>query len=182
MVIYDIVKFCSAEGKLGNAAMGASSGYKLTLKGDGITVERDISEVLAKDIIAMVLGGGIPQASSISPTSSTAIPQQNYSQQQSNPSVPRKSLREYLNEVGAKKNPQKILVIAHYLVSFMGKETFSIADIKPQFKVASEPMPANLNRDFQVVAQNGWIAPDHAERKMFFITKTGLDALNNRFE
>lgn len=165
-----------------NIEKEANSGYRLTLKGNGITVERDISEVLAKDIIAMILEGNTLQASPKSPISSPAIPQQNYSQQQNHSNAPRKSLREYFNEVGAKKNPQKILVIAGYLVKFMGKEIFSIADIKPQFKVANEPIPANLTRDFQIVSQNGWIAPDHAERKMFFITKTGLDALDNGFE
>lgn len=167
---------------MGNIEKEASSGYRLTLKGDGITVERDISEVLAKDIIAMILGGGTLQTGPKFPTSSTAMPQQNHSQQQNSSGVPRKSLREYLNEVGARKNPQKILAIAGYLVKFTGKEIFSIADIKPQFKVASEPVPANLTRDFQIVSQNGWIAQDHEERKMFFITKTGLDALDNRFE
>ena len=167
---------------MGNIEKEANSGYRLTLKGDGITVERDISEVLAKDIIAMLLGGNALQASLKLPTSSAAIPQQNHGQQQNSSSAPRKSLREYFNEVGAKKNPQKILVIAGYLVKFMGKETFSIADIRPQFKVANEPIPANLNRDFQIVSQNGWIAPDHAQRKMFFITQTGLDALDNGFE
>ena len=182
MRLYDIATYWSVGVKMGNTAKEASSGYKLTLKGDGITVERDISESLAKDIIAMILGGGFPQVSQKSSTSSTEIPQQNYSQQQNGSIHPKKSLREYLNEVGAKKNPQKILVIAHYLVSFMGKEMFSIADIKPQFKVASEPIPANLNRDFQVLSQNGWIAPDHEERKMYFITKTGLDAIANKFE
>ena len=167
---------------MGNAAIKTSSGYKLTLKGDGITVERDISEELAKDIIAMILGRGVPQESQKSAIGSMAVSQQNHSQQQSISGAPRKALREYLNEMDAKKNPQKILVIANYLVTFMGKETFSIADIRPQFKVASEPIPANLNRDFQIVSQNGWIAPDHSNRKMFFITKTGLDALKNRFE
>lgn len=167
---------------MGNIEKEASSGYRLTLKGDGITVERDISEVLAKDIIAMILGGGTLQASPKFPTSSTVIPQQNHGQQQNSSGTPRKSLREYLNEVGARKNPQKILAIAGYLVKFTGKEIFSIADIKPQFKVASEQVPANLTRDFQIVSQNGWIAQDHAERKMFFITRTGLDALDNRFE
>jgi hypothetical protein len=167
---------------MANATIEANTGYKLTLKGDGITVERDISKELAKDIITMILGSDVPQVSQKSSTSSTVIEQQSYGQQQNDSSSPRKSLREYLNEIGAKSNPQKILVIANYLVRFMGKETFSIADIKPQFKVASEPIPANLSRDFQIVSQNGWIAPDHEEPKMFFITKTGLDVLNNRFE
>jgi len=169
---------------MGNATEETTPGYRLTLKGDGITVERDISEAMAKDIIAMILGGCLYLGSPIlpPPTGRTAIPQQNHSKQQNGSSSPKKSLREYMNEVGATKNPQKILVIAHYLVSFMGKELFSIADIKPQFKVASEPIPANLNRDFQVLSQNGWIAPDHEERKMYFITQTGLDALANKFE
>ncbi len=165
---------------MGSAATETKSGYRLTLKGDGITVDRDISELLAKDIIAMILGESIPQ----SPKSpiSTALPQQSNGQSQNNVGSPRKSLREYFNEVNARKNPQKILAIANYLVCYMGKTTFSIADIKPQFKTANEPVPANLNRDFQIVLQYGWIAPDHEERKMFFITQTGLDALSNRFE
>jgi len=167
---------------MGSTADGTGSVYRLTLKGDGITVERDISEAMAKDIIAMILGGGFHQGSPKQPVGNTAIPQQNQSKQQNGSNSPKKSLREYMNEVGAKKNPQKILAIAHYLVSVMGKELFSIADIKPQFRVASESIPANINRDFQILSQNGWIAPDHEERKMYFITQTGLDALAHKFE
>lgn len=166
---------------MGNAAIETQSEYRLTLKGDGITVERNISKALAKDIIAMILGESFPQ---ISPKSSenVALAQRNNEQQPNNHGSPRKSLREYFNEVGAKKNPQKILAIANYLVSFMGKTTFSVADIGPQFKVANEPIPANLHRDFQILSQEGWIAPDHAERKKFYITQTGLRVLSNKFE
>lgn len=170
------------EEKMKSITTEASSGYRLTLKGNGFSMDREITGELARDIIAMVLAGDVPQVSAKSQASSIVMPQQNSGQQQNNSSSPRKSLREYLNEIGAKKNPQKILVIANYLVQYMEKETFSIADIKPQFKVAGESMPANLTRDFQIVSQNGWIAPDHEERKMFFITNTGLEALKNRFE
>lgn len=163
------------------AAVEIKSGYRLTLKGDGITVERNISELLAKEIIAMILGESVPQVSTKSSTN-TALAQQSNGQQAVNFGAMRKSLREYFIEVGAKKNPQKILAIANYLVSFKGQTTFSIADIRPQFKAANEPIPANLHRDFQIVLQYGWIAPDHEEPKKFYITQTGLDALSDRFE
>jgi len=154
--------------------------YKLTLKGDGITVERSISEAMAKDIITMILvGESASQTINPNPIGTASSP---LSGQQSNPGLPRKSLREYLNEVSARKNSQKILAIAYYLQSYLGKATFSIADIRPQFRLANEPLPANINRDFQITLQFGWIAPDHDESKMFFVTQTGITALDNKFE
>lgn len=156
---------------------GQTIEYKLTLKGDGITVERNVSEQIAKEIISMVLNGD--SRVSVTPKPSISMPSQP-------PELPlaskKKSLREYLNEVNARKNPQKILAIAHYLYAYMGKGTVSVTDIKPQFKLANEPLPANLNRDFHTAAQNGWIAPDHDDYKMFYITQTGLAALENKFE
>ena len=165
-----------------NVTTEPKSGYRLVLKGDGVTVERSISEALAKDIIAMVLVGESTSQPSPQAPINAAMPQVDYEKKQNNSCFPRKSLREYLTEVGAKKNPQIILAIAKFLQESMGKTIFSIADIKPQFRSANQPIPGNLHRDFQNVVQNGWIAPDHAEKKMFFITQTGLDALANKFE
>lgn len=150
--------------------------YKLTLKGDGITVERNVSEQIAKEIISMVLAGDSRSSIAQRPSINKS-PQPEWS-----PVSKKQSLREYLNEVNARKNPQKILAIAHYLSTHMGKGTVSVTDIRPQFRLANEPLPANLNRDFQTTAQNGWIAPDHDDYKMFYITQTGLDALANKFE
>ena len=159
----------------------AQSGYRLTLKGEGITVERDVSNMLAKDIIAMILGESLTTKSPKS-TDSTVLTQRDIVQQPKISGTQRKSLREYFIEVGAKKNPQKILAIANYLVNEMGQTAFAITDIRPLFKLANEPIPANLHRDFQIVSQNGWIAPDHDEPKKYYITQTGLDALSNKFE
>lgn len=151
--------------------------YKLTLKGDGITVERNVSEQIAKEIISMVLAGDSRSSTTQQPTTSVSSQPSELSS-----TSKKKSLREYLNEVNARKNPQKILAIAHYLSTHMGKGMVSVTNIRPQFRLANEPLPANLNRDFQTAAQNGWIAPDHEGYKMFYITQTGLDALENKFE
>ena len=91
------------------------------------------------------------------------------------------SLREFLDEVHAKRKPDQIVTIGRYITQFEGQADFSRDEVKSRFSVALEPMPANFPRDFRVAERNGMIAKVHGKEGRFYITKTGLRAIKDKF-
>jgi hypothetical protein len=142
--------------------------YKLSLKGDGITVEREVSGDIAGDIIAVVIGGGVPVRGVRAPART----------------VPRSpsgmSIREFIDEAGAKKNPQIVTAIGQYLIDHEGQERFTRSDVKSKFAQAGEPVPANLGRDVSLAVSSGWVA--ESSRNEFYVTESGRHAIESRFE
>lgn len=90
------------------------------------------------------------------------------------------SVGEFVADVGAKRNPDKIVAMAAYLKQ-QGKEQFTADDIKPMFQSAGEPSPANFARDWRWAQSAKWIAPTHADQKAFYLTTSGETAVSNKF-
>src|SRR5436309_12452987 len=78
--------------------------YSLTLKGDGIAVDKKIDEATALDVLSLVMGSG----ASTSPNAARSTATKRRTGQQ--------SLREYLDAVEAKRNPDKILAVAKWTI------------------------------------------------------------------
>jgi hypothetical protein len=152
---------------------GAPATYSLALKGDGMTVDRKIDEATALNVLSLVMGGS---ASTFPVSGSTEIRRQ----------VPRptrggkQSLREYLDAVEAKRNPDKIVTIAKFISDETGKN-FTRKDVKARFQDAAEPVPGNYGRDFQWTVRNGWIAPASNARGEFYVTDAGAKAIAAKF-
>lgn len=144
--------------------------YSLTLEGNGVTVKRDVPESVARTITALVMGGATPSSAPGIPAAGvTALP-----------GAGRQSIREYLNEVGPKRNADTITAIAAYLKE-MGQETFTRDQVKDYFRKAGEPIPGNYNRDFTDALATGWIAEDHTNAGNYYITASGETAMKNGF-
>lgn len=160
-----------------NDAASETQKYALSLTGEGIAVERDIDQGTALEVIALVMSGGGATGGTIQVDDSTRIRHQ----------VPRprrngkQSLREYLDSVEAKRNPDKILAIAKYATEDTMKNTVTRDDVRARFKDAAEPVPGNYARDFNWVVKNGWLARDDTDRNEFYVTDTGNEALAAKF-
>ncbi|QBR70409.1 hypothetical protein CU048_02975 [Beijerinckiaceae bacterium] len=155
--------------------------YSVSIKGNGITIEKSVASHLARQMINMILGGTTTYGS-VSPQeplvsgnrtsgTSTAPP----------PGGGRTSLREFLDESQATRNPDKITAIAEYLIAHEGTESFTRDDIKGRFRTAGEAAPANFPRDFTWAVKNGWIAEDPKSPGSFYVTKKGRTAIENKF-
>jgi hypothetical protein len=143
-------------------ADAAAATYTLSLKGEGITVERVVSADVARDIIAVVMGGeAAPMRGSTRPTTGIA-------------------LREFIDSADAKKNPQIVTAIGLYLIDHEGQERFTRGQVKTKFSDAGEPMPSNIGRDVAVAKTSGWIAEN--PRNEFYVTDTGRRAVEAAFE
>jgi hypothetical protein len=144
--------------------------FRLSLEGDGISVKKDITEVMALQVLSVVLGGSeqpvLKRSPSIGPTAA--------------PSAGQRSLREFMDEVEARRNPEKIVAIGQFIVEQTGQDTFTREEVKGKFRSAGERTPANFSRDFAVVMAAGWIAEDPGSGE-FYVTNRGREALAQRF-
>ncbi|TIN27660.1 hypothetical protein [Mesorhizobium sp.] len=93
----------------------------------------------------------------------------------------RVSLREFLDEARAATKPDQIVAIGHYMALHGRKDTFSRDDIKAHFQSARERLPSNFPRDFSTAISKGMIAEDHAKTGQYYVTKTGVQAVERRF-
>lgn len=140
---------------------------KITLKGKGLLYEKDVEQELAAQIMTMCLS-----ASSV-PIQKAAI--------FVTPLSTKESPAEYFNRYAPRSNPDKILTLACYVKEARGVESFQIGTIRTLFKEARVALPSNITRDFQTLIGAGRITRDHEKKEMYYVTGTGLKALQEGF-
>jgi hypothetical protein len=153
--------------------------YELSLTGPGMTIKRTVDEDVALRVITLVMGGapaatdarsvpsnaGRPDASVTLPTNGRAA----------------HSVGEFLSDVEAKRNPDKIVAFAVYLEDYASKKPFTTEDVRSQFPLAGEGIPANFSRDFKWAVSNRWIAAMSGSPNEFYVTNTGRKAIAAKF-
>lgn len=128
-----------------DSSAAATVTYEFRLTGGGVAVERQVSEAQALQIVSLVMGGEpAPRAASTAPPSSRATHRGSLAT----------TVGEYLDEVEAKRNPDKIVAIGAFLVDHLGKESFTREEVKAQFQHAGGTPPANFARDFSLAVSN----------------------------
>jgi hypothetical protein len=153
--------------------------FSLRLAGEGVSIEREIDQRAAFQVMQIVMGGGIAADTN----SSSAI---NFSSTVAKEDAPPRerealSLREYLDRIGASKKPEQIATIAHYICDYEMQADFSREDVRSRFLSAREPLPGNFGRDFAVAVKNGWVAEVHGKKNRFYVTAKGIQAIGNSF-
>jgi hypothetical protein len=150
--------------------------YRLTLEGQGLSFQQEITADRLAAIMAIALGvtpAAAPSARNPN-LGATEVPQGMGAQG-------RVSLREFLDDVAASRIPEKILAIGGYLERQESQSLFTRDDVKTRFRSAGEPQPGNFPRDFSVAISSGWIAEDHANRGSFYVTKKGHQVIDSSF-
>lgn len=145
---------------------------RITMKGAGLSYQKDIDESTAGQIMALCLSS---RETAIGSEKGIAkFPRAVHSSQL-------ESAAEFLNRHAPKRNPDKILTLAGFLKDSNNKTSFQGGEIKSLFRDAGELMPANFTRDFKWVVNSGWIAPDPSKKGSYYITNTGLKVLEGGF-
>ncbi|MFL6727965.1 MAG: hypothetical protein ACJ8FS_15850 [Sphingomicrobium sp.] len=147
--------------------------YKVQIEGAGFTFAREIDGPTLGRVMHAMLGGAGGSALFHSGGSN--------SNDEGAASERQLSLREFLLEVGAKRYPDKIVAIGHYLEEYESKPGFSKDDIKARFRAAGEPPPGNFPRDFSIAKAQGWIAEDTHNAGQLYVTRTGREAVEQGF-
>lgn len=143
--------------------------FALSLKGNGVSIEKDVDRRTALTIVTAVMGeGGVAAQLGAASVGSASNPK------------PEMSLREFLIDAAPSTNKERIVAIALYLLEQKGKETFSMDDIRGGFRSAREQLPKNLARDIGSALTGGWI--DGADQKgQYIVTNTGSEAVKSHF-
>lgn len=151
--------------------------YSLNLKGDGLSISRDVDQATARAIVDLVLGDAA------TPTVRQKIVQDGGARigLGASPGSARLSLREFLDVAEAKRNPDKIVTIGEYIITHERQVDFTREDVKARFRNAGEAAPANYARDFNWTISNGWIAEDPNNRDRYYVTQKGKAALGQKF-
>lgn len=157
--------------------IAAESTYELTLKGAGFTVERTIPESLALSVVALIMGG---DGSRVAPRRGASGAAASSIRSGAGQDLAM-TVGEFLTEVEAKRNPDKILAFGAYLMDEMGRETFTRDEVRSMFQKAAEPVPGNFHRDFTWAIQVRWLGEQPGTPGAYYVTKTGRTALGNKF-
>src|SRR5690242_9708436 len=109
----------------------------VTVQGPGVSVSREVTDEQAAEILNVILRplGAAPRGV----LARRGGPGRDLSG----------SLGEFFRNTAPRRNPDKILTIAHYMKSVEGKDLFLPEDILARFKEVGEPPPGNFNRDFR---------------------------------
>lgn len=90
-------------------------------------------------------------------------------------------LAEFLNQVQAKRTPDKLTAIAYFLRQQRQQLEITKADILAAFEQAMEPVPKNLNRDLRWAEKLGWIAEKPNQAGSFYLTQKGQTIVEDHF-
>lgn len=155
--------------------------YAVSIDGNGIKIQKSVPAHIARQMVNVIMGGAIP----CEPVSRQEAPVSKNSSSGTGHAPPsggrRTSLREFLDESKASRNPDKITAIAEYLVVHEAIELFTRDDIKGRYRVAGEAAPANFPRDFAWAVKNGWVAEDTKTQGSYYVTQKGRAAIDNKF-
>lgn len=163
--------------------------YDLKICGAGLAVDQTIDQRTALAILNLLFAvdpgppappaaDSQPPAVASAPANDAALPT-GHSPAASAPEV-EMSVGEFIMDVGAKRNPDKIVAMAVYL-KHAGKEEFQAEDIKPLFQKAGERTPGNFARDWRWAQTAKWIAPVSGNDKIFYVTNSGQQAVDQKF-
>lgn len=144
----------------------------ITITGPGMHFAREISDDQVLSILRLLLGGergGYALEEHRSDFGSpTGLPR-------------RQAISEFYRSVAPKRYPEKLVTIAAYLQQTLSRRYFTADDLRAQFRQVNEMPPANLPRDFKAAMGAGWIAEDPEAPGQFFVTQSGLDAVESGF-
>ncbi|MCF6110013.1 hypothetical protein [Mesorhizobium muleiense] len=175
------------EKSLETAADPANARYDVSVAGDGLSIKRSVDTNVALAIVQLIMGGNpmfapAPEVGSEAflprPQAGAAITPATAAR----PTPGRMSVRNFMDESGAKLISAKIVAIGAYLRDQEGQTEFSREDVQAQFRSARETLPTNLPRDFQNAIRQGWIAEDPRSKNQFYVTDVGDSALASKFE
>jgi hypothetical protein len=157
----------------------AEQTYKLQLSGNGLSMDRQVTQAQAFSVVAAVMGGQQGVAGTGLPATGTGGSPP-FAGPAGRPGV---TIGEFVSEAGAGSQAEKIVTIAAYLMRNQGRETFTKDDVRGAFKDAGEPTPGNFHRDFQkAVADKKWIAKHQGSSSDFYVTNTGFKAVDAGFD
>jgi hypothetical protein len=137
--------------------------YKVSIQGEGISIERDAPAAILPRLLALLIGD-----SSGSPTpDGHAAPR----------SEAKTSIAEFLTELNISSNPERIAGIALFVREILGRDRVARDELPEWFQRAGQPAPRNLIRDVKNAVAQRLITEDHARAGEYLVTESGIRAV-----
>lgn len=152
-------------------APAVESVSKLSIRGAGLTFDREIPDGLVLRVMNLVITGA----------SDSESRQQTDDKRDLGSNGRKEALAEFYRRADPRKIPEKLTTIGSYFQQVMGRGSFTSDDLRGQFRSVNEPVPGNLPRDLKVALGEGWIAEEHDQTGQYFVTRSGLDAVEVGF-
>lgn len=147
-----------------------SNEFTLSLTGPGMKLDQTVPEAVARRIFLLVFGVDVASAAgSVEPAGGGQTDPRQH------------SLREFIDEHQAQRNPEKIAAIAAYFEDFRGVRDVTKDVLMKGFAEAKEASPRNIHRDIAWAIKIGWLAPKDGSDGVYFLTATGNKAVKARF-
>jgi hypothetical protein len=147
--------------------------FTVSIKGPGLKFSRVIDGATALSIMGVAMGQGGAADATPRPVTRSDRPKG---------SERGESLAEYYARIGPKQYPDKLTTIAAYLQTVQGRHSFKPDELRGQFRHVGEAPPANLPRDVRRAKAAGWLAEDHEAPGQYFVTKSGLKAIETSLD
>lgn len=155
--------------------------YRVIIEGPGVRIEREVADEVGRQLVMAVMANSESAGSVATTAARPTTPSSTVAPIALEGEGPALSLREFMDSVLPKRNPDKLTAIAVFLKRHRAMPTFMRADLTKGFEEAAEPMPGNLARDVKWAVKNGWIAPSSEEPGNYYVTSAGEHAVEGRF-
>jgi hypothetical protein len=142
---------------------------KLSIRGNGLSFEREVPDSLVLKIMRLVLTGDM--GVTIGANNASVV----------EGAERKESLAEFYRRASPSKYPEKLTTIGAYLQQVLGRQSFTPDELRGQFRGVNEAPPANMPRDFKIAMGEGWIAEEHDQPGQFFTTRSGLEVVEVGF-
>ncbi len=162
--------------------MGDQQVYSIKVSGPGIELEREVPREVGDQIVVMALTGVLPSLGEIKDLAAAQAPAgRELAPKAAGLLSATVSIRDFMLDVLARRNPDKITAIGRYLKLYCGQDSFSEDDLVDMFSAAAEPFPKNLPRDLKWAIRAGWIAQQPGQGGRYYITNPGIMAVDQHF-
>jgi len=154
-----------------NEQKAIGSIYKLTLVGEGVSLQREVSESIARRVMTLAMGGGM----------STADPVLSEGQNESSPITGGASPKIFMAEKRPATDVERITCLAYYLAHYRNTPHFKTIDLTKLNTEAAQPPFSNATVTARNAAQQTYLAAAGGGKKQ--ITTRGealIDALPDR--
>lgn len=159
--------------------------YEIEISGNGLTFERQISEEKVVQILGILLGSGVDVGVSPSKTGSATAGQETYTADAGDTGPdgePSQSIAEFMNDVGASNNYERLAAITLYNRDILEKDRVHREEFPSWFEKAGRSAPSNLPRDIKNAQGKGLIAESHGEDDCYYPTKKAEKRLSKSDE
>jgi hypothetical protein len=165
---------------------GTEATYEIRIEGDGLTLEREVSEAKVAKILGILLNSGVvDEAISESAVESGATEHQSDPEGKSATDTdgqPSKSIAEFMNTVGAGNNYERLAAIALYHREVLGRGTVHRDEFPTWFERAGRSAPSNLTRDLKNAVKENLIAESTEEDNRYYPTNDAEQKLSENNE